>query len=411
MIAGKKSFRLFLTASTVIASSLFCAAAGSSDIISSGTGFFVNDQGWIVTNQHVVEGCESVSVPSLGDAAEIKIDKQNDLAVFQVNATDKKPISLRSTQPRLGEDIAAYGFPLNGILSDTIKVTTGNINSLVGMENDTRFMQVSTPLQPGNSGGPIVDHWGSVVGMATSVLGSKFADATGITPQNVNFAIRSNVIELFLQSRDIKFESSVPQTGAPPLSTADLSDKVVPSTVPVLCHGKPMAQVANQAPTTAPVAPTTTVSPPMSRGFQSLTNVDVIGFDYSTLRSVSSEQCSAACQADSSCRATTYNKKEHFCFLKNDAKLLVRNYDADANVASDLLGSTVVSTFTIASGRDMAGGDYLRLRSSSFIGCYLECEKDWKCKAFAYTRKKNDCWLKDQTGRLSVKAGVDLGVR
>ncbi|WP_413771399.1 trypsin-like peptidase domain-containing protein [Mesorhizobium sp. PAMC28654] len=79
MIAGKKSFRLFLTVSAVIASSLFCAAAGSSDIISSGTGFFVNDQGWIVTNQHVVEGCESVSVPSLGDAAEIKIDKQNDL--------------------------------------------------------------------------------------------------------------------------------------------------------------------------------------------------------------------------------------------------------------------------------------------------------------------------------------------
>lgn len=411
MLVGQKSIRPILLAIALSAQGLIPSTAASSVVISSGTGFFVNDQGWVVTNEHVVEGCESVSVPQLGDASDIKIDKQNDLAAFRVSVTEKKPIALRRTQPRLGEDIAAYGFPLNGILSDSIKVTTGNVNSLVGMENDTRFIQVSTPLQPGNSGGPIVDHWGAVVGVATSVLGSKFIDVTGISPQNVNFAIRSNVVELFLQSRDIKFDASEPTTGTAPLSTADLSDKVVSSVVQVLCHGKASAEVADQAAAPPPRAPTTTVAPPVYRGFQSLMNVDVIGFDYGTLRSVSQEQCSAACQADPACRATTYNKKQRFCFLKNDAKLLVRNYDADANVATELAASVVVSTFTVTSGRDMAGGDYLRLRQSSFIGCYLECEKDWRCRAFAFARKKNECWLKNRTGPVSVKAGVDLGAR
>jgi S1-C subfamily serine protease len=134
------------------------SSADQSDVSSSGTGFFVNDQGWVVTNAHVVEGCASISALRLGDGTDLAVDKQNDLAAFKlVTGVGKPHLPLRRSQPRLGEDIAAYGFPLSGLLSDSIKVTTGNINSLVGMENDTRYLQVSTPLQPGNSGGPVVD--------------------------------------------------------------------------------------------------------------------------------------------------------------------------------------------------------------------------------------------------------------
>jgi len=112
-------------------------SAVADDVSSSGTGFFVNDQGWVVTNAHVVEGCTSISVPQMGTGDALAVDKQNDLAAFRLSSDIGKPhLPLRRSQPRLGEDIAAYGFPLDGILSDSIKVTTGNINSLVGMEND-----------------------------------------------------------------------------------------------------------------------------------------------------------------------------------------------------------------------------------------------------------------------------------
>jgi len=232
--------------------------ASADDVSSSGTGFFVNDQGWVVTNAHVVEGCTSVSVPRMGNGIDLAVDRQNDLAAFQINdGKGKSFLPLRRSQPRLGEDIAAYGFPLTGVLSDSIKVTTGNINSLVGIENDTRYLQVSTPLQPGNSGGPVVDQWGAIVGVSTAVLGSGFTNVTGIAAQNVNFAIRSNVVELFLQSRNIQFETADPASEAKPLSTADLSEKVASSVVQILCHGGAKATVENNA-----ADPTTEASVP-----------------------------------------------------------------------------------------------------------------------------------------------------
>ena len=231
-------------------------SADQSDVSSSGTGFFVNEQGWVVTNAHVVEGCTSISALQLGDGSDLAVDKQNDLAAFKLAPGVGKPhLPLRRSQPRLGEDIAAYGYPLTGVLSDSIKVTTGNINSLVGMENDTRYLQVSTPLLPGNSGGPVVDQWGSIVGVSTAVLGTNFTSATGIAAQNVNFALRSNVVELFLQSRNIRFDAADPATDAKPLSTADLSDKVVPSVVQVFCHGREKPPAGSSAPAATAEAP------------------------------------------------------------------------------------------------------------------------------------------------------------
>lgn len=237
-------------------------------------------------------------------------------------------LRFRGLVPRLGDDITAFGYPLGGLLSDSIKVTTGNINSLVGMENDTRYLQISTPLQPGNSGGPVVDRSGNVVGVATAVLGSTFAGNTGILPQNVNFAIRSNVVEIFLQSRSIAFEAQ--PTGGAELSAADLAEQVAPAVVPLLCYGKPETPTATAAAAPIPVPQPTS----SGRSFQHVANYDAVGFDYRTLSSVSERQCRDACQAEASCRATTYNKKERFCFLKNDAKLLVANADASAEASN-----------------------------------------------------------------------------
>lgn len=226
------------------------SAVAQSTPSSSGTGFFVNAEGWVLTNAHVLESCSRVSVSDYGDGTDIKLDRQNDLGLLKVvSGKGIQPLRFRQPAPRLGDDIVAFGYPLAGFLSDSLKVTTGNINSLGGLDNDTRYLQISAPLQPGNSGGPVMDRSGAVLGISTAVLGQTFAGATGILPQNVNFAIRSNVAELFLQSRGVEYDHA--SADKETLSTADLSDLAIPSVVQILCYGSSAQEQVAAAPRTA----------------------------------------------------------------------------------------------------------------------------------------------------------------
>lgn len=222
--------RIGLVSLGILASALTGAVQAQSNPSSSGTGFFVNADGWAVTNAHVLEGCTRASVPTIGVATDWIIDRQNDLAAVKVVGGAGKPfLRLRGPAPRLGDEVAAFGYPFSDFLSDSIKITTGNINSLIGAQNDTRFLQISTPLQPGNSGGPVVDRSGAVLGIATAV----FSGRGDFVAQNVNFAVRSNVLEMFLQSRSIGYEAS-PASGDE-LSTADLAELVAPAVFQILC--------------------------------------------------------------------------------------------------------------------------------------------------------------------------------
>ncbi len=200
--------RIFL--SILVASLVATPTHAQTSPSSSGSAFFVNSDGWAVTNAHVLEGCSRASVPAVGEATDWIIDSQNDVAAVKIGGSFGRPfLSLRGTPPRLGDDIVAFGYPLGEFLSDSVKVTVGNINSLVGMDNDTRYLQISAPIQPGNSGGPVVDHSGAVLGVASAVLGLGFAGHTGVLPQNVNFAVRSNVLEMFLQGNGVKFKKLI----------------------------------------------------------------------------------------------------------------------------------------------------------------------------------------------------------
>lgn len=288
-------------------------------------------------------------------------------------------------------------------------MTKGNIKLLTGIESDTRFLQISTPIQPGNSGGPLVDESGTLVGVATSQLGLAYAGATGVLPQNVNFAIRSSVVELFLQSRGIPYQTAA--SIGPTISTADLADKVTPAVVQVLCHGSSKPQEAPHPSETAPASGGPSTRSTIERVFQSINNYDVIGFDYRSVKNVSEYQCRAACDGDRYCKATTYNKKARYCFLKTGAALIVRNYDASASIAGELSSQVMMSTFTIVSGRDSVGGDYARMRNTTFVACYAACEQDSQCKAFSYVRRKKQCWLKSALGQTLREPGVELGVR
>lgn len=392
------------TSTLLIALGMLIAPAAAEEPIGTGTAFLINSEGWAVTNAHVVKDCTRVTATGGSATSDVKMDVRNDLAVLRISAVPAGVIRLRHAGARLGEDIAAFGYPLGSVLSSSVKVTTGNVNSLMGMGDDTRYLQISTPIQPGNSGGPVVDRRGALVGITTATL--KPEAGGGALPQNVNFALRATLLQTFLESRGVRFEYA-PEDAAE-LHTADLADKVQPAVVQLFCYGtnaesaQTEAAAATSVPAPDPYRPV--------RPFSILDNHDVVGFDYATLRNVSQQQCQQACSEDGHCNAVTYNKRERFCFLKDNAKILVKNSDAFAMVVGPLSSQVKFSSFIIGSGKDMPGSDYRSLKTN-FIGCYLECEVNSICRAFSYVRKKRECWLKHSIGPVSVKPGVDSGMK
>ncbi|KQS79526.1 serine protease [Rhizobium sp. Leaf384] len=237
------------------------------DPASSGTGFAVTVDGWLLTNAHVVEGCGRIEVKGKGDATDIRVDATNDLAALKLTTMESlRPLAFRNSPTRLGEDIVAIGFPLAALLADSVKITTGNVNALAGIRNDTRYLQISTPIQPGNSGGPLVDRSGNLIGITSATLSKKTEDEIGVAAQNVNFAIRASVAELFLQSQSLASQPASASVGASTLSTADLADLVTPSVFQILCY--PAAYPASAAapdtrPVVGPLPPVASVNLPV----------------------------------------------------------------------------------------------------------------------------------------------------
>ena len=177
---------------------------------SSGSGFFVNRDGNVVTNQHVVDNCSEIRILAKGTDRQARVlsaDESNDLAVLQVDTGSSTSwLPLRPTPPRLAEPVAALGYPLPGVLSPSVGVSTGTVSSLAGIRGDSRFIQISAPVQPGNSGGPLVDAHGAVVGIIVGKLNAlRVARATGDIPQNVNFAIGLRSVQTFLEARGVPY--------------------------------------------------------------------------------------------------------------------------------------------------------------------------------------------------------------
>jgi S1-C subfamily serine protease len=198
----------------------------------SGTGFFVSRDGAVLTNSHVVSGLTSITVRVGGvpfAATKIREDVQNDLALLRIEHRST-PLPFRDhPKVRSGDAVIAIGYPLSSLLSNEQHVTTGTVNALAGIGDDVRFMQISAQLQPGNSGGPILDETGSVVGVAVGKLDEiKTAVATGNLPQNVNFAIKESVVAAFLDAVGIVVP---PTTSDRRLSVPDISDSARDSIV------------------------------------------------------------------------------------------------------------------------------------------------------------------------------------
>jgi hypothetical protein len=204
---------------------------------STGSGFFVSKAGHILTNAHVVKDCASITARPDGaiavTAQVLARDATNDLAVLKVPAPVERALAIRASA-RLGEGIAAFGFPHSDLLATTGNFTLGNVTALAGLRDDSRYLQISAPVQSGNSGGPLVDGSGNVVGVVTSKLDAiKMAEDQGDLPQNVNFALKASVATSFLDVNQIKYEVGA---AGDKLDPADLAERAKKASVFITCR-------------------------------------------------------------------------------------------------------------------------------------------------------------------------------
>ena len=204
-----------------------------------GTAFFINSVGFAVTNSHVVEACNEVrsvgADRSVAQTVVVATDHENDLALLKVNAKADSHAQFRLSPPiRQGEQITLYGYPLAGALASSGNLATGVVSALAGLYNDTRKMQISAPIQPGNSGAPLLDQSGNVIGVVSSKLDAvATTKVTGDIPQNVNFAIKSVIVTSFLEANGIGFDVT---TQFKPLEVADIGDMAKAFTFMLECY-------------------------------------------------------------------------------------------------------------------------------------------------------------------------------
>jgi TPR repeat protein/V8-like Glu-specific endopeptidase len=197
---------------------------------STGSGFGIGNN-YYITNNHVVNGCSKLKVNS-EMASIINKDPVTDLALLKTNiSATGQTARVRSDRIKIGEEIAVAGFPLRGLLSG-FNFTKGNVSSLSGVGGDSRVLQITAPVQPGNSGGPLLDSFGNVIGVVVSKLSWKVSAVTGDIPQNVNFAINANSLTSFLNSNDISFQN---QPLTKELKLVDIAERAKSFTVLVEC--------------------------------------------------------------------------------------------------------------------------------------------------------------------------------
>ena len=189
----------------------------------TGTGFALTNN-YIVTNNHVVDGAETVSIQGVnGDfnhkysAEVVATDKHNDLAIIKVKGVNISsasiPYAVKTGTSEVGEEVFVLGYPLTSTMGEEIKLTTGVISSKTGFQGDVSIYQISAPIQPGNSGGPLFDSKGNVVG----IVSAKHKGA-----ENVGYAIKTSYLKNLMESAVTT--NILPQTNR--LAGQNLSGKV-----------------------------------------------------------------------------------------------------------------------------------------------------------------------------------------
>ncbi|WP_443636098.1 trypsin-like peptidase domain-containing protein [Candidatus Njordibacter sp. Uisw_058] len=209
---------------------------------SSGSGFAVSSAGYVMTNSHVIDGCQDVFIHTPEKDVRMRVisnDPKNDLALLKGNFKPLAVFSLSSKRPEILQDIYVAGYPFGYKVSSSVKVTKGIISSLTGIGNDFSNMQIDAALQSGNSGGPILDDMGNVVGVAVAKLDAmQMLKDTGSIPENTNFGIKASVVKSVLDSSSV----NTPAANKSPISKSQLGKMITDGTYYISCW-MTMAQI------------------------------------------------------------------------------------------------------------------------------------------------------------------------
>ena len=201
----------------------------------SGTAFFISDEGHLITNHHVVNYCNITKVNYFGKTGTAKIlayDRVNDLALLETDIIPKDKFDISNRDPKLLDDIYVAGYPFGKAVSSSVKVTKGVVSALAGSQDNYALVQIDAAIQPGNSGGPIVNTSGDVVGVAVAKLDFKDAmESYGVIPENTNFGIKSSILKNFTSANSIKNSEEEPKE----ISTEVLGEKIQNATAYVGC--------------------------------------------------------------------------------------------------------------------------------------------------------------------------------
>ncbi|MBV2358477.1 serine protease [Thalassococcus sp. CAU 1522] len=208
-------------------------APGNTRSPSTGSGFFVSNDGHVLTNAHVVWGCEQVSVNG-NPATILGISQDFDLAVLKTARDAEKAVAAFSPAPaRLNADVTVAGYPYAGLLGG-LNITRGAISSVTGLQGEGTTMQITAPVQSGNSGGPVIAGNGAVIGVVVSKLDAiEIAEIVGDVPQNVNFSVRGEIAKLFLFQNGVE---PLLSSSDDVLTPEDLAEKADEFTVFIECR-------------------------------------------------------------------------------------------------------------------------------------------------------------------------------
>jgi S1-C subfamily serine protease len=202
----------------------------------TGSGFALDRKGTVVTNQHVIKDCHTFQVRQSGrsyPAQLVATDATYDLAILRTNVAFPE-IALRSNPSAVGETVYVAGFPLAGVLAEEMNFTDGVVASEAGIAGNLAELQITAPVQQGNSGGPVLDQAGNAIGVVVGKLDAvRVAGATGDIPQNVNFAIKVDVLRMFMDANRLSYTSR-PSTAK--LDAVQVANGARRSTVQVVCR-------------------------------------------------------------------------------------------------------------------------------------------------------------------------------
>jgi len=204
-------------------------------LTSSGTGFSVASGGYVITNNHVIDGCQNVKIHHKGKSVPTSVvafDPNSNLALLKGNFNPLAVFPLSGEKPELLQDIYVAGYPFGRELNYSVKVTKGIISSLRGVNNNFSNIQIDVLLNNGNSGGPILDEKGNIIGVAVAKLNiSKATEIIDAILAGTNLGIKTSVVRNLLESNDI----SLPNPNTNPISKTKLAKMISDGTYYLSC--------------------------------------------------------------------------------------------------------------------------------------------------------------------------------